>query len=318
MSQALAQTLECWLQEFLEDMQRRNYSPRSQKNYRYDLMQFVTWVAQQEELKSPSDLTLAALESYQVHLMLRTSLKSKKSHQVMSVGSRNRHTAELRSFFRYLKRTCKLLSNPSAELECARQLKTLPKSILTVEEVAKLLESIPKNSASGLRDWVAVELLYATGLRRFELLNLELTSLRLGEEMLYILGKGRKERVVPMGCGARKALEAYLHKGRPQLVSGQHSRLLVSQYHGGPVSEEELLAAIRQHARRAGIQEITGFHQFRHTCATHLLRGGADLRCIQTLLGHSQLNTTAIYTKVEIADLQKTLRECHPREQDSA
>ena len=99
-------------------------------------------------------------------------------------------------------------------------------------------------------------------------------------------------------------------------MQAKNAALLLSHYHGGPVSENELLLAIRQHAQRAGIRTVEGFHQFRHTCATHLLRGGADLRCIQTLLGHSNLNTTAMYTKVEIADLRKTMKECHPREKD--
>ncbi|MCW5866470.1 MAG: tyrosine-type recombinase/integrase, partial [Candidatus Eremiobacteraeota bacterium] len=159
-----------------------------------------------------------------------------------------------------------------------------------------------------------MEVLYATGIRRFELLNLEISALRLAEEMVHILGKGQKERVVPLGTSAKVALERYLSEGRPHLVEGSHHHVFVSQHHGGPVSEEELLQAIRRHARRAEISQVTGFHQFRYTCATHLLRGGADLRCIQTLLGHSQLSTTAIYTKVEVADLKKTLRECHPRE----
>ena len=316
MSQELAATLDQWLQEFLDDMQRRSYSPRSLRSYRYDLLLFVTWIGEQAEVTSPGQLTSVVLEQYQMHLMLRPSKKSPQHTKAMSTAARNRHTAELRSFFRYLKRSCKLLSNPGAELESARQVRRLPKSILTVEELALLLEAIPKETPVGLRDWAAVELLYGTGVRRIELLGLELEDLRLAEEFLHVLGKGNKERVLPLGQAAREALERYLHEGRPRLTQGQHRKLLVSYKHGGPVSENELLASIRQHARRAKIRPILGFHQFRHTCATHMLREGADLRAIQTLLGHADLNTTAIYTKVEVADLRKTLQECHPREKD--
>ena len=316
MSQELAATLDQWLQEFLDDMQRRSYSPRSLRSYRYDLLLFVTWIGEQAEVTSPGQLTSVVLEQYQMHLMLRPSKKSPHHTKAMSTAARNRHTAELRSFFRYLKRSCKLLSNPGAELESARQVRRLPKSILTVEELALLLEAIPKETPVGLRDWAAVELLYGTGVRRIELLGLELEDLRLAEEFLHVLGKGNKERVLPLGQAAREALERYLHEGRPRLTQGQHRKLLVSCKHGGPVSENELLASIRQHARRAKIRPILGFHQFRHTCATHMLREGADLRAIQTLLGHADLNTTAIYTKVEVADLRKTLQECHPREKD--
>jgi len=312
----LEDTLQRWLDEFIEDMNRRDYSQRSIRVYRYDLKLFVDWVGAQAELTTPGDLTTEALEKYQMHLMLRPSRKSQAITKTMSAGARNRHLAQLRSFFRFLKRTCKLLGNPSADLERAKDLKTLPQSVFSVEEMAQLLEAIPKNTASGLRDWVAVELLYGTGLRRFELLNLEIQQLRLGEELVHLLGKGKKERVVPMGSGARLALEKYLKEGRPQLLRGSHQSLLVSAKYGGPVSEHELLHAIRGHAKRAKIRVVEGFHQFRHTCATHLLRGGADLRCIQTLLGHSNLNTTAIYTKVEVTDLQKTLKGCHPREKD--
>jgi len=306
-----------WLDDFLEDMQRRNYSPRSLRSYRYDLLLFVAWLADQAELDTPGQLTAAVLEQYQMHLMLRPSKKSPQHTRAMTTAARNRHTAELRSFFRYLKRSCKLLGNPGAELESARQLRRLPGSIFTVEEVALLLERIPKETPVGLRDWAAVELLYGTGVRRIELLGLELDDLYLGEGFVKVLGKGNKERVLPLGQGACGALERYLAEGRPHLMDRTpHRKLLVSQKHGGPVSENELLAAIRQHGQNAGIRPILGFHQFRHTCATHMLREGADLRAIQTLLGHENLNTTAIYTKVEITDLRKTLQECHPREKD--
>ena len=135
---------------------------RSLRSYRYDLLLFVAWVGEQD-LKSPGDLTTAVLEQYQMHLMLRPSRKSSKDHRTMSAASRNRHMAELRSFFRYLKRSCKLLGNPSAELEKARQTRELPKTILSVPEMSRLLLAIPKDTPSGLRDWAAVELLYGTG-----------------------------------------------------------------------------------------------------------------------------------------------------------
>ena len=313
----LAQTLGKWLEEFIVDMRRRNYSPRSLRCYRYDLLLFVAWVSEQAPLKAPGDLTTAVLEQYQMHLMLRPSRKGRTLHpRSMSAGTRNRHVAELRSFFKYLKRSCKLLCNPSSELEMARDTRRLPKTILSIPEVSRLLEVIPKNTASGLRDWAAVELLYGTGVRRFELLHLDLADLRLAEELIHVLGKGDKERVVPMGTAAQRALHRYLTEGRPLLVQGEHRKVFVSAAHGGPVSDIELMLAIRKHAAQAGIKKFISYHQFRHTCATHMLRGGADLRVIQTLLGHANLNTTAIYTRVEVSDLRKTLMQCHPREKD--
>jgi integrase/recombinase XerD len=314
---SLAATLREWLDDFVLDMQRRGLSERSRYCYRCDLLLFVKWVEEKGELKQPGDLTSGVLEQYQLHLMLRRCLNKKTVHpRRMTAGSRNRHLAELKSFFRFLKRSHRLLSNPSADLEPARERKRLPRAILSVPEVARLLEAVPKDSPTGLRDWAALELLYGTGLRRRELLQLELGDLRLGEELVHILGKGDRERLVPMGAAARRALSRYLNEGRGALLKGRHPKVFVSSWHGGPVSDRELLRSLREHAARAGLQKKLSFHQFRHTCATHLLRGGADLRTIQELLGHSQLQTTALYTRVEIGDLRKALQECHPREQD--
>jgi len=314
---SLAATLREWLDDFVLDMQRRGLSERSRYCYRCDLLLFVKWVEEQAELKQPGDLTSGVLEQYQLHLMLRRCLNKKTVHpRRMTAGSRNRHLAELKSFFRFLKRSHRLLSNPSADLEPARERKRLPRVILSVPEVARLLEAVPKDSPTGLRDWAALELLYGTGLRRRELLQLELGDLRLGEELVHILGKGDRERLVPMGAAARRAVVRYLAEGRPLLARGDHRRLLVSASHGGPVSQEELMRNLRQHAQQAGIAKRVGFHLFRHSFATHLLRGGADLRSIQTLLGHAHLETTAKYTHIELSDLRKTLQECHPREKD--
>lgn len=316
MSQPLADTLKAWLQEFLADMLRRGQSKASHKTYRCDLLQFVDWVADQAELHNPGDLTTAALEQYQMHLMLRRSRREKTKPRTLSASSRNRALAELRSFFRYLRKSCKLLSNPSLELQRAREPRRIPRVLFTVPEVGRLLNAIPRKTAVGLRDRAAVEVLYGSAVRRGELLGLKPTDLRLAEGFVHVLGKGQRERVVPLGEAAVQALKAYLKRGRPRLVRGDHQALWVSCLHGGLVSEIELLRSIRKHVRRAGIKKRIGYHTFRHSCATHLLRAGADIRAIQTLLGHSNLNTTAIYTRVDITDLQKTLQQFHPREQD--
>jgi integrase/recombinase XerD len=317
MSQALAESLKEWLEAFIHSMNVAGYAPRSQSCYRYDLLLFVRWVQEQASLTMAGELTQPVLEQYQVHLMLRPMLQARFKHpRTLTAATRNRHLAELRSFFRFLKRTGKLLSNPSTELEQTRQIKRLPKAILSVPEMVRMLEAIPKDSPVGLRDWAAVEVLYGTGVRRNELLGLKLTDLRLDEGLVQVLGKGNRERVLPLGNAAQGALELYLRHGRPQLVQCSSTDLWLSVFHGGPVSEKELRLNLKDYARQAKIEKGIGYHIFRHTMATHLLRGGADLRSIQTLLGHVQLNTTSIYTRVEVSDLQKTIQRCHPREQD--
>jgi len=318
MSAKLEGTLAEWVGAFVDDLRRRNYSEQTLKTYRCDLMLFARWVKEQPELGQPGDLTLAALESYQMHLMVRVSYTYRFCHpRTLTASARNRHLAALRSFFRFLKRSGRLLGNPSLELEPARQMRRLPKDVLSVPEMTRLLGGCPQDTPVGLRNLAALEVLYGTGLRRMELLRLNVSDLRLGEGLAYILGKGNKERLVPLGKAAVAALERYLREGRPQLMKGNLPALWLSPHHGGRASKDELLQALKVMAKQAGIRKRIGFHLFRHTCATHLLRGGADLRSIQTLLGHSDLNTTAIYTRVEISDLQKIIDQCHPREKDS-
>jgi integrase/recombinase XerD len=317
MSQKLADTLGIWLDDCILDLRRRGYAQRTQESYRYNLMMFLDWVKARPELTGPGELTTAVLEHYQMHLMLRPSQKTKYRHsRTLGTTTRNLHLCALRAFFKFLKRTCKLLSNPSLELERARMTYRVPKAVLSVPEMVRLLLAVPNETPIGLRDSAAMEVLYGTGVRRAELLDMTLPDLRLSEGLVHVLGKGKRERVVPLGKAAQRALERYLREGRPRLVEGVQSHLWLSDIHGGPVGEKELRDNLKAYARQAGIKKHVSFHVFRHTMATHLLREGADLRVIQTMLGHAQLNTTAIYTRVEVTDLQKTLQRCHPREQD--
>ncbi len=258
-------------------------------------------------------------QQYQMHLMLRPVIQNRRAQpRTMNAGGRNTVLAHLRSFFRYLKKAGRLLSNPALELENCRKTRQLPKNILSVPEIARLLAVVPRDSPSGLRDLAVLEVLYSTGVRRAELLGLNLSDLRLGESMLYVMGKGSKERVVPLGKAACEAVQRYLKESRPVLIKGETQALFVSACHGDRATVYEILPAIRRYAKQAKIKKKVNLHLFRHTCATHLLRGGADLRCIQTLLGHSELSTTAIYTRVDLTDLKKTLKRCHPREKDDS
>ena len=315
---ALPQTLRQWVQDFSLDLRRRDYAERTIHGYRNGLLLFVVWVEQQADLKTPGDLTTSVLERYQMHLMLRPTVQNRQVQpRTMTAGGRNTALAQLRTFFRYLKKAGRLLGNPALDLENCRKTRRLPRNILSVPEMARLLAVVPRHSPSGLRDLAVLEVLYSTGVRRAELLGLNLQDVRLGESMLYVLGKGSRERVVPLGKAASEALQRYLKESRPVLVRGDHQALFVAASHGGRLSVDEIMPIIRSYAKQARIKKKVNLHLFRHTCATHLLRGGADLRCIQTLLGHAELSTTAIYTRVDLTDLEKTLKKCHPREKDT-
>jgi len=304
--------LKLWLQDFLLDLERKGSSPGTIRTYRDGLKAFLRW---HQEKGSPN-VTLALLEEYQMHLMLRASELNPEEH--LSISTRNRHTAGLRSFFRYLRKSQKLDSNPAAALETAREEKKLPKVILTYPEILRLLKVLP-DSLQGLRDRAIIEVLYATAIRCAELFSLKLSNLQLEEGLLFVVGKGRRERLLPLGGAAVRAITRYLLESRPHLLGNEsHQALWVSASHAGPLSDREMKGALDGYLKQANIRKKVTYHVFRHTAATHLLQGGADLRSIQVLLGHARLDTTSIYTRVDISHLREVLLRCHPRQQDRA
>ena len=307
-----------WVEEFLRYLERRNYSPRTIESYDKDLKLFVRWVLEQD-WHSMADFTTANLEKYQQYLTFRPTLHQFYSQpRSLTVGSRNRLIAAVKSFFRYLHRSGKLLGNPASALEMSRMVKALPKDVLTVAEMRRLLHLIPRENPSQLRDQAALELLYASGIRCFEFLAIDIPDVRLQEGLLRVMGKGQKERVVPIGQAAKEALTEYLQNGRPHLVKGSHPSVFVSATHGGRISASEMGRNLKHWVNQAGIRKKVSFHTFRHTCATHLLQGGADLRSIQVLLGHTALSTTGIYLRMDTRHLAETLKRCHPRSQKLA
>lgn len=299
-----------WLDDFCLDMQRRGLSERTVGCYRLDMQLFLRWLGER------SEITLELLEAYQCHLMLRLGAQTGKP---LTAASRNRHGVVLRSFFRFLKKSGRRPDNPAAALESARQPKRLPKAILSVAQVDALIAAVRGDSPVQLRDRAVLEVLYGTGVRRAELFALKLGSLRLEENLVHVLGKGNRERVVPLGRRAVAALRRYLASGRRALLGPEgHQALFVSAHHGGPLGDQEMLRNLQEYAQAAGLKKRLAFHIFRHSVATHLLNAGADIRRIQEFLGHSKLDTTALYTRVDVVDLQAMMRQFHPREGDCA
>jgi len=217
-----------------------------------------------------------------------------------------RKLSALRSFYRHLVREEVIGADPTSHLPAARLLRHLP-SVLSVEEVARLLAQPDASSLRGLRDRAMLELLYATGLRVSELVGLKRGEIVLDLGLVRCLGKGSKERIVPVGRPAIEAVRAYLAVRRdaaPALFLGNKGR---------PVSRVAFWRIIRRYARQAGIRTAISPHTLRHSFATHMLEGGADLRAIQELLGHASITTTQIYTHVSIDHLREVYRAYHPR-----
>jgi len=207
-----------------------------------------------------------------------------------------------------------VLADPTASVEYPRPDNRLPRGILTLQEARRIIEAPDTKSPLSLRDRALLETFYATGVRGGELKRLTTADVDTQEKILrVILGKGRKDRNVPLTSAAAEAIELYLTQGRPRLPMSSRSPLLFLGMRGGPMHSSTLNDVVQRWAKQARVKKRVTCHTFRHSVATHLLKGGADIRHIQVLLGHSSLASTERYTRVEIADLKKVVKRAHPR-----
>ena len=316
MSKHLADTLHRHRADCAQWLEVCDYSPRTVRTYDLNLREFCDWVGTQDELKELSDLTTSVLQNYMIHLSLRGSKKTRRGRRkkFLSGSTKQGHATALFQLFGYLVKRGFLLTNPTHELERPRKRKSLPRDILTVQEMLKILASVKGTEPAALRDRAALELLYTTGMRRAEIESLTLNALRIEERLVLVDGKGGRERLVPVGEEATRAVHQYLKLGRPKFQKRGTNALFLSR-RGGPMTGYSLLYLLKKLARELDIKKNVGLHTIRHTCATHMLQNGADIRYIQQLLGHASLKTTQIYTRVETSDLRKMLQEFHPREQ---
>lgn len=223
-----------------------------------------------------------------------------------------RQIVTIRNFYRFLRREALISSNPTENLESPRVWKVLPK-YLSIEETGTLLERPPKDTALGLRDRAMMEMLYAAGLRVSELISLRVTDLNLEAGYLRTLGKGNKQRIVPVGKAAISAVEQYCRAARGQLLGKRLSPFLFLNRRGGQLSRQGVWLLLSRYGKLAGIPKPITPHLLRHSFATHMLAGGADLRSLQMMLGHSDISTTQIYTHVATARLKEIYKQYHPR-----
>jgi integrase/recombinase XerD len=231
-------------------------------------------------------------------------------------GVRPRTTARLlsslRRFYGYLVREEQVRTDPTALIDSPKIGRPLPKS-LTEEQVEKLLQAPDISARLGLRDRAMLETLYATGLRVSELVGLTLSQTSLGQGVVRVIGKGDKERLVPLGEEAISWLNRYLAEGRPALVRRRATDAVFATARGAPMTRQAFWHNLKRHARTAGIRSAISPHTLRHAFATHLMNHGADLRVVQMLLGHADLSTTQIYTHIARARLKSLHEQHHPR-----
>jgi integrase/recombinase XerD len=283
-----------------------NVSPNTLAAYRCDLLKFVKW--RREHAPGPlAMLEIRTLAGYVDHLNARGLAPS-------SVG---RHLASLSTYFRYLLDEGKVPENLVRLLDAPAVWDRLP-SVLSPASVTKLLESPDVSTAMGRRDRAVLETLYATGCRASEVANLRPREIDLKAGTVRCVGKGDKQRVVPLGRRAREAIVEYLQLSRPFLVRKRpETETVFVTRQGRPLSRSGLWGIVRTHARASGLPGKVSPHTLRHSFATHMLAGGADLRVVQELLGHASIATTQIYTRVEMSRLLEVHRLFHPRSESA-
>lgn len=230
----------------------------------------------------------------------------------LSPRSIARHITTLRNFYSFLAREGRIDRDPTEFLALPKQWSTLPK-YLNRQEVERLLNAPPLEKPTGLRDRAMLELLYATGLRVSELCQLERSSVDGEFAVVRVTGKGNKQRLVPFGESAREAIDRYLADARPRLLKGRASRYLFVTARGSSMTRQAFWQLLRWYGRKVGIFRNLTPHVVRHSFATHLVEGGADLRSVQIMLGHADISTTQIYTHVARQRLRETVSQHHPR-----
>lgn len=279
--------------------------------YRSDLMLFARWLATRDV--AIAEAGEADIRDYlAMRGRLHEQMRGKDRSLQFSARSQARLMSALRRFYRFLVRDGQRKDDPSARLTSPKLPRALPKH-MEQAQVDQLLDAPDVASPRGLRDRAMLELMYASGLRVSELVNLKRHQLSLQQNLVQLVGKGGKERLVPIGEIAEQWLRDYLAQARPELSRGQESDWLFVTSRGGPMTRHNFWQLIQRYAAKAGIRQHLSPHTLRHAFATHLLDHGADLRVVQTLLGHADLSTTQIYTHVTRVRLRDLHQRHHPR-----
>jgi integrase/recombinase XerD len=296
-----------YMELHLEWLLMTGHTVEGVKSRRNPVRRFVAW-CMERGIADPRDVTKPMLERYQRHLFYYR----KTDGAPLTIGTQSGLLAPLKSYFQWLARENHILYNPASELQLPKQPKSLPKTILTIAEVEAILAEAVPDHPGGLRDRALLETLYSTGLRRMEIPKLMLHDVDLARGIVNVRGgKGGKDRVIPIGARAIAWLDKYLLEARPQLLAGDTQAVFVTDY-GDALPAEWVATKVKRYMEFAGIHKPGSTHLLRHACATHMLEGGADIRFIQAMLGHSSLTTTEIYTHVSIDKLRQIHAASHP------
>jgi integrase/recombinase XerD len=276
-------------------------SPRTHEAYGRDVQRFATYTVARGAA-GPTDADARLLREYVYHL----------KDLGLAPASIRRNVSAVRSYFRFLLGEGHVVRDPSERLETPKRWRTLPE-VLTVADIERLLAAPTLDEPLAFRDRALLELAYGAGLRVSEWITLGVRDLILEDSLVRVFGKGSKERLVPIGRTAVGAIAVYLRELRPRLEGGRGKGVLFLNARGTPMTRMGAWKILRKYVERAGLEKRVTPHTLRHSFATHLLEGGADLRAVQEMLGHADISTTQIYTHVDREYLRSVHRQYHPR-----
>ena len=291
-----------WIRPFLDSLAiEKGLSPNTVLAYGRDLRRYAAYL-ERRKIRSLDEVSRREIMDFLLH----------EKDRGLDPASIARALVALRMFHRFLAEEGKIVENVTDALESPKLWKRLP-GYLTASEVERLLKAPNARRAQGIRDQAVLELMYATGLRASEVTTLKLSSLDFQDGVVRILGKGSKERIVPMGRKARESVRRYIAQGRAEWVKRSATEALFVTRQGKPMSRQSVWAILKKYAKTSGLRKKIYPHILRHSFATHLLENGADLRVVQELLGHADIVTTQIYTHVDQSRLKGIHQKFHPR-----
>ncbi|MCL1968976.1 MAG: site-specific tyrosine recombinase XerD [Bacteroidetes bacterium] len=284
----------------------KSLSPKTVEAYLCDVKKFAHFLSHNEEIIDEAALKNAVLNNFQDYMQHLFKEKTKATSQARTVSA-------LKAFYRFLQYEKVIENDPTELLEAPKTARTLP-DVLSVAEIEAIIAAIDLSSKEGHRNKAMIEVLYGCGLRVSELINLKLSQLFFRDNFIRIIGKGDKERLVPIGETAQKAVIHYIDGFRSKLkIKKGMEDILFLNRRGAKLTREMIFIMIKEVAQLAGIQKNISPHTFRHSFATHLIEGGADLRAVQEMLGHASITTTEIYTHLDTDYIRSAIAQFHPR-----
>jgi integrase/recombinase XerD len=286
----------------------KSLSDNTISSYLFDLKLFTEYIEDVKKIKSTKDISEKVLIDFISYVCNRLN-KREKNYSEKSIY---RKISVLKSFFKYLLIEDLLEDNPAENLDTPKISRLIP-SVLTIDEVNKMLESVDIDSKQGLRDRAILETMYASGLRVSEVIDLEIKNIFFEDGFLRVFGKGAKERIVPIGKSALWYIEKYYNEDRNLVKNNDSHNFVFLNFRGKKMTRMSVWNIVKKYSSMAGIEKKIHPHTLRHTFATHLLEGGADIRIIQEMLGHSDISTTQIYTHIDKEYLIEVHKTFHPR-----